>query len=136
MPYNLKNRNVLVTGSSRGLGAVISEKFALEGANVAINYANDKTAADELVQKLKAHGTKIVALKADCGVIDEINHLVNETIKELGGLDVLIGNAVCLDEFFYNITTYNFVFGARFPLLFNSPFLHSKTVIQTLASYI
>ena len=48
----------------RGLGAVICEKFASEGANVAINYANSKEPADELSKKLEKYGTKIVVLKA------------------------------------------------------------------------
>lgn len=54
MVYDLKNRNVLVTGGSRGLGAVTAERFAKEGANVAINYATSASAAEELAEKLKA----------------------------------------------------------------------------------
>jgi NAD(P)-dependent dehydrogenase (short-subunit alcohol dehydrogenase family) len=64
-PLSLKDANVLVTGGSRGLGAVICEKFAAEGANLVINYQSSQKAADELASKLKEkYGVKVVALQA------------------------------------------------------------------------
>jgi len=65
MVYDLRNRNVLVTGSSRGLGAVLCRKFAAEGSNVAINFNSDAAAADNLAQELKgSYGVKVVTVKA------------------------------------------------------------------------
>jgi NAD(P)-dependent dehydrogenase (short-subunit alcohol dehydrogenase family) len=96
-PLSLKSTNVLVTGGSRGLGAVICEKFAAEGANVAINYVSSAKAAEELAEKLKStYGVKVVTYQADCGVIKECEELVEKAIKEFGGLDIIVGNAVSL----------------------------------------
>ncbi|KAJ5583962.1 hypothetical protein N7450_006626 [Penicillium hetheringtonii] len=76
MPYSLRGRNVLITGGSRGLGALVAEKFAAEGSNVAINYNSNKAAADN--------------------VASEISNCVNAvktTIEQFGGLDVIVSNA-------------------------------------------
>ncbi|KAL1612476.1 hypothetical protein SLS60_000703 [Paraconiothyrium brasiliense] len=63
MPYDLKGRNVLVTGGSAGLGEVISISFAKEGANVAVNYFNRPEPAQNVVQECKKQGVEAVALK-------------------------------------------------------------------------
>jgi NAD(P)-dependent dehydrogenase (short-subunit alcohol dehydrogenase family) len=49
---------VLVTGGSRGLGALICEKFAMEGAHVMVNYVTNKDRAAEVVQKVETYGVK------------------------------------------------------------------------------
>jgi len=94
MPYSLKGRNVLVTGGSRGLGALICEKFAAEGSNVVVNYMSSKDKADEVAEKCKKHfGVKAAVVQADIGVVEDCVRLVKETIQELGGLDIVINNA-------------------------------------------
>jgi NAD(P)-dependent dehydrogenase (short-subunit alcohol dehydrogenase family) len=95
MPFTLKNRTVLITGGSRGLGAVISAKFAAEGCNLAINYAASEEPAQALATRLRAeHGVRVIVLRADCGVVAECEGLVRATIEEFGGLHVIVGNAV------------------------------------------
>lgn len=93
MPYSLKGRNVLVTGGSRGLGALVCEKFAAEGANVAINYASSKERAEELAKKVESHGVKAVCIQADVEVPEDNARLVKQTVELLGGLDVIVANA-------------------------------------------
>jgi len=94
MPYSLKGRNVLVTGGSRGLGALICEKFAAEGSNVAVNYVSSKDKADEVAEKCKKEfGVKVAVIQADIGVVEDCVRLVKETVQELGGLDIIINNA-------------------------------------------
>jgi NAD(P)-dependent dehydrogenase (short-subunit alcohol dehydrogenase family) len=56
MPYELNGRRVLVTGGSRGLGALICEKFALEGACIMVNYVSNKDKAEEVVRKVETYG--------------------------------------------------------------------------------
>jgi NAD(P)-dependent dehydrogenase (short-subunit alcohol dehydrogenase family) len=58
MPYSLKDRRVLVTGGSRGLGAVICEKFAIEGAHIMVNYVSNKDKAIEVTKKVGSYGVK------------------------------------------------------------------------------
>ncbi|KAK1023317.1 hypothetical protein LTS16_024989 [Friedmanniomyces endolithicus] len=94
MPYHLKGRSVLVTGGSRGLGAEICRKFAAEGCNVAINYANSEAPAQELAKELQhQYSVKTVVIKGDAGVLSECAYCVQETIKAFGGLDGIVGNA-------------------------------------------
>ncbi|KAL6901149.1 hypothetical protein GGI43DRAFT_404134 [Trichoderma evansii] len=94
MPYSLKGRNVLVTGGSRGLGAVICKKFAEEGANVAINYVSDSAAAQKLADALtKDYSSKIFVIQGDAEKREDNVRIVQETVKNLGGLDIIIANA-------------------------------------------
>ncbi|PVH73688.1 NAD(P)-binding protein [Cadophora sp. DSE1049] len=94
MPYSLKGCNVLVTGGGRGLGALICEKFAAEGCNIAINYVSSKKVADELAKKIKIqHAVKTVVLQADVGFAVDSDRLVANIIEGLGGLDIIVSNA-------------------------------------------
>ncbi|KAI9753724.1 MAG: hypothetical protein M4579_005015 [Chaenotheca gracillima] len=96
MPYDLKGRNVLITGGSRGLGALIAEKFAVEGCNVAINYVSSEERAKETAKQSIAAGDgkiKAVTIQGDMGVQADIVRTVKESISQLGGLDIIISNA-------------------------------------------
>ncbi|KAH6608277.1 hypothetical protein Trco_004590 [Trichoderma cornu-damae] len=94
MPYSLKGRNVLVTGGSRGLGALICKKFAEEGANVAINYVSNAEAAREVADSLeKEYSCKVLIIKGDAEKREDNVRLVQETVKGFGGLDIIVANA-------------------------------------------
>ncbi len=93
MPYSLKGRNVLVTGGSRGLGALICEKFADEGANIMVNYVSAADKAKEVAAKAEAKGVKSFVIQADAGVPEDNVRMVKETVDKLGGLDIIIANA-------------------------------------------
>ncbi|KAJ5254890.1 hypothetical protein N7505_010041 [Penicillium chrysogenum] len=94
MPYSLSGRNVLITGGSRGLGALAAEKFASEGSNVAINYMSSKEVADKLASDIASkYGVKAVVIQGDAGVKDDCINAVKTTIEKLGGLDIIISNA-------------------------------------------
>ncbi|KAF2142532.1 uncharacterized protein K452DRAFT_20218 [Aplosporella prunicola CBS 121167] len=94
MPYQLKGRNVLITGGSRGLGAAIARVFAAEGANVIINYASQAAPAEALAEALVSEfGVRAQAVQADVGVASECARCVQQTIDALGGIDIIIGNA-------------------------------------------
>jgi NAD(P)-dependent dehydrogenase (short-subunit alcohol dehydrogenase family) len=68
MPYSLRNRNVLITGGSRGLGAVVAEKFAAAGANVAVNYVSREAPALELAARLeREYGVRTTAIQGVSG---------------------------------------------------------------------
>lgn len=93
MPYSLKGRNVLVTGGSAGLGELISTTFAAEGANIAINYFNRIEPAQKVQKACQEHGVKAVIIKADMTSTAEAKRAVQETIREFGGIDIVIANA-------------------------------------------
>jgi NAD(P)-dependent dehydrogenase (short-subunit alcohol dehydrogenase family) len=94
MPYSLKGRNVLVTGGSRGLGALVAEKFAAEGSNVAINYVANADRAKQVSEKIEGqHNVKTVIIQGDVGSQEDCIRIVKEALSGLGGLDVIISNA-------------------------------------------
>ncbi|ORX92899.1 short chain dehydrogenase/reductase [Clohesyomyces aquaticus] len=93
MPYDLKGRNVLVTGGSRGLGAVICKTFAAQGCNVAINYFNRVEAANDVAAECEKLGVKAVVVKGDACLTAECAATVAEAKGKLGGLDIIIANA-------------------------------------------
>lgn len=84
MPYSLKDRRVLVTGGSRGLGALICEKFAVEGAHVMVNYVSNKDKADRVVYKARSYGVNDFAIQ---GVNKHQNKLLLEEINNLNSSD-------------------------------------------------
>ena len=88
-----KNKTILVTGSSRGIGKAIAIAFAQEGANVGVNYVKDKTAADAVVAKIKKLGGDAIAFQADVANENDVKRMVNETAKHFGAIDILVNNA-------------------------------------------
>ncbi|MDR3233067.1 MAG: SDR family oxidoreductase [Planctomycetaceae bacterium] len=93
MDLHLKNKTVLVTGGSSGLGISISTVLAQEGANVALNYVanpNAKTVAEELQ---KTYGVRTLAVYADVSKEDEVQKMFDEIEAELGQVDSTVNNA-------------------------------------------
>jgi 3-oxoacyl-[acyl-carrier protein] reductase len=84
----------IVTGSSRSIGAAIAKALGEQGARVIVNYAKDAIAAQEVVQSIKQGGNgDAVAVKADVSTLDGGKHLLQETVRIYGKLDILILNA-------------------------------------------
>ncbi|KAL7905150.1 hypothetical protein GGI35DRAFT_472012 [Trichoderma velutinum] len=76
-----------------GLGAVICKKFAEEGANVAVNYVSNADAAQQVADSLKEYSVKTVIIQGDAEKREDNVRLVQETVKNLGGLDIIVANA-------------------------------------------
>ena len=83
----------IVTGASKGIGASIAEHLAKDGASVVVNYASSKAGADAVVKRITDGGGKAVAVGADVSKPDEINKLIDETVKGYGKVDVFVNNA-------------------------------------------
>jgi len=89
----LKGKTAVVTGASKGIGASIAEHLAAEGAQVIVNYATSKSAADSVVDRITKKGGKAVAVQADVSKPADIGKLFAETKKAFGGVDILVNNA-------------------------------------------
>lgn len=88
-----KDKIVLVTGGSRGIGRAIALKFASEGADVIINYLRKRSTAEETAEEIRAYGVRCHLIKADVGDLDSLNAMFDEIEREFDGLDILINNA-------------------------------------------
>ncbi|MDN3015037.1 SDR family oxidoreductase [Paenibacillus sp. BSR1-1] len=90
--FSLKGKTAIVTGGGRGLGQQISEIYAEAGANVVI-CSRDINACQELSDALKEKGVRSLAFKCDVSNPDDIQHVVDETLKEFGRIDILVNNS-------------------------------------------
>lgn len=90
---DLRNRIVLVTGGSRGIGAAVAIALANAGADVAVNYRERAQAANVVCGEIAGMGRKAVAVQADVSVVADVKRLVAETEAHLGGIDILVNNA-------------------------------------------
>jgi NAD(P)-dependent dehydrogenase (short-subunit alcohol dehydrogenase family) len=93
MDKHLANKVALVTGGSRGLGVVIAEALADQGADVAISYVASEEKAAAVVSRLKAKGVRAVAIKSDQGDTASAEPLIAGVVSKLGKIDVLVNNA-------------------------------------------
>lgn len=90
---NFEGKVILVTGSSRGIGAAIARAFAAEGGSVVVNYLSNESAASTVVDSCKALGGDAVAIRADVGAEQEAAQLVENSLDVFGRIDVLVNNA-------------------------------------------
>lgn len=83
----------LITGGDSGIGRAIAVLFAREGADVAITYLNEHKDAHETQRLVEAEGRTCVLYPGDAGVEQICQRMVDDTIKQLGRLDILVNNA-------------------------------------------
>lgn len=89
----LPNKRTLVTGAQQGIGRAAVLKLAIEGADVAINWLDDETAASALADEVRAMGRRAVTVQGNVAVRADVERFVGEAHAALGGLDVLVNNA-------------------------------------------
>lgn len=88
-----KDKIVLITGSSRGIGRATAIAFAEEGANIVVNYVENMAAAEDVVAKIKELGRDAIAIQADVASEDAVRNMIEKTVEKFGGIDVLVNNA-------------------------------------------
>lgn len=87
----LEQKNVFITGSSRGIGLAIAHKFASLGANVVLNSRGE--ISEELLAEFKPYGVKVLAISGDVSDFADAKRMVDQAIEELGSVDILVNNA-------------------------------------------
>ncbi|HEL2442388.1 TPA: 3-oxoacyl-[acyl-carrier-protein] reductase [Streptococcus suis] len=87
----LTNKNVFVTGSSRGIGLAIAHKFASLGANVVLNGRGQL--GQDLLDNFLDYGVKVVAISGDISSSADAKRMVAEAVEALGSVDILVNNA-------------------------------------------
>jgi 3-oxoacyl-[acyl-carrier protein] reductase len=96
--FSLNEKVALVTGGSRGIGAVICEQLASQGAHVVVNFARSEDKALEVVEGIKSRGGSAEALGFDVSEMTAAEKSVAALAKRLGRLDILVANAgIALD---------------------------------------
>jgi 3-oxoacyl-[acyl-carrier protein] reductase len=88
-----KGKVVLITGSSRGIGAAIANAFSEKGAFVIINYLENKKAAEDMVNVCQVSGGDAWAIQADVTVKEEVDRMVHDILLEVGKIDIVVNNA-------------------------------------------
>ncbi len=89
----LNGKVILITGSSRGIGAEVAKTVAQDGAKVIINYAVRKDAAEKVVNEIKSNGGEAIAIQANISLSADVTKLFDEAITHFGKINVLINNA-------------------------------------------
>ena len=87
------SKTVLITGSSKGIGAATAILFAQKGYNVVINYNESYESASLLCRSLSSHGYSVITQKANVANKLEVDLMVKETLYKFGSLDILVNNA-------------------------------------------
>ena len=101
----LKDKTAIVTGSSRGIGKAVAERFAREGARVVVNYVRSRKAADAVVAGIRKAGGEAVAVKADVSKRADAERLIKSAVKAFGRLDIVVSNAgIVIDRPFIEST--------------------------------
>ena len=89
----LDGKTALVTGASRGIGRAIALCLAAEGARVAINYAGNVKAAEEVKASVEAAGGTAILCQADIADSTAVETMIADVVKEFGTIDILVNNA-------------------------------------------
>jgi len=85
-----KDKTILVTGASGGIGGKTALGFAKEGGNVALNYLKRRENAEKTAASIRELGVEALTVKADVSVPEQVEAMVDTVTGELGGLDVLV----------------------------------------------
>jgi 3-oxoacyl-[acyl-carrier protein] reductase len=90
---NIKDKVVLITGSSSGIGQATAIRFAKEGAKIVVNYRENKVGGEETLKRIKELGADAILVQADISKDEDIKRMLDIVVKKFTRIDVLINNA-------------------------------------------
>lgn len=90
---SLKGRKALITGGSRGIGRATAVLFAKAGSDVALNYLNQRKAAEEVKNEIEKMGREALIFKTDVSLKKEVSLMIEEIMKKWSQIDILVNNA-------------------------------------------
>src|SRR5947208_10599465 len=89
----LDSKVAIVTGSDSGIGRAIAIQLAQEGATVVVNYAHAQAKAEEVLHTIEKNNGKAVVIQADVSQYQQVVGLIQQTVEQLGRLDIMVNNA-------------------------------------------
>ena len=128
----LKGLNAVITGADSGIGRAIAISYAREGANVVINYLSEDEDAEVTKALVDAAGVQSVLIRGDLRDETFCEHLIEESVKQLGSLEILVNNAAYqqTEEAIEEFTTE--VFDRIFKTNVYAPFFLCRAAMQHL----
>src|SRR6187402_319385 len=90
---SLKGKVAIVTGGNSGIGKAIALELARQGANIVIDYIAHPEATEEEEVQIRAMGDQVIGVKADVSNVEDLQMLIDETVKAFGRVDVMVNNA-------------------------------------------
>ena len=90
--FDLSGKVAIVTGASKGIGAAIATGLAQQGANVVI-CSRKQEALDEYIKEAKSAGVQLTGIECNVGDEAQLNQLVEKTVSQFGGVDILVNCA-------------------------------------------
>lgn len=94
MTTDLKGKVALITGSARGIGKEIAERYASLGANIVINYSRDKDSAEETLKNIiSKYNVDAIAIQADVSKVNEVEKMFSDAKEHFGSIDIVVINA-------------------------------------------
>lgn len=91
MPF--KEKVVIITGASGGIGSETARMFAREGATIVVNYLSSPKKANKTLEAVTRFGVEAMKVKADVSKPNEVQSMIDCSIQEFGKIDVLVNNA-------------------------------------------
>ncbi|MBP3400681.1 MAG: 3-oxoacyl-[Selenomonadales bacterium] len=89
----LEGKVALVTGASRGIGRAVAIRLAKSGAKIAVNYAGNQAAAEEVKQIIEQNGGEAILVQADISNAESVDAMVAAVMEAFGRIDILVNNA-------------------------------------------
>ena len=132
MSFDLSGKTAIITGNSAGLGKAIGLEMGKLGASVPVNFCHNESRAAQALAEYEAAGIPTTSIQADVTSEAGVDHLVSETERILGNVDIIVLNATC-DQPLKTIEEYDWDFyQSMLDFFLKSPFLVTRRVLGNM----